>query len=183
MLEDLLQIMSLISSPYTEPPHLLDLDSLEPAYRASALVLQDFQATSQTYADDSYIDSFNIEEIAKKIQDQVGEATLYIVAFRSALRPEINTTANRAVLFDADRRSHAEANALGGLLKYWYGTPAENGHNLATCWWRSAEDARLGGRGKAHRESVAHTMEWYLLWHVEQYNLEVTKDSWNLKRI
>jgi len=34
---------------------------------------------------------------------------------------------------ELDEGSHAEATKSGGLLKYWFGMPDEDGRNLATC--------------------------------------------------
>lgn len=109
---------------------------------------------------------------------------LFVIAFRSKLKPHIRANPeNIAALMNADKLSHAEATQLGGLLKYWYGEPDQLGNNLATCWWRSAEDARAGGTGPAHRASVSRTKNWYALWQVEQYQLVVKNEVWSLERI
>lgn len=110
---------------------------------------------------------------------------IYVIAFRLILKREIaQNPQNTQLLFDFDKRSHAEANALGGLLKYWYGKPdPETGQNLATCWWRNPQDAQKGGTGKMHQASVAKVRNWYELWRVEQYELELGANHWHCREI
>lgn len=177
----------IISSPYVEQEHLLDLLELEIQHRIIAVALQKFRPVSEKYAFDDYASSFNIGEVVEEIRGlsakfDVEIPSIYIIAFRSVLNPEKRNPVDLESLYDFDKRSHAEANQLGGLLKYWFGVPdGETGQNLATCWWRSAEDAKIGGTGNAHRESVSKTRQWYQLWHVEEYILELGAKSWKLR--
>lgn len=182
---------AIVTSPYSEREHLLELSTLDPAFQAAALGLRTFDAVDEKYATGSYLQSFNVGEVVQQMAahaaalDAELPRQLYVIAFRSVLKPEIRSNAdNIAVLMDADKRSHAEANTLGGLLKYWYGTAdAETGHNLATCWWRSVEDARRGGTGPAHQHSVRHTRSWYAYWLVEQYSLTLSGCGWTLEAL
>lgn len=181
-------VHTIVSSPYTSASHLLQLGDLEADFQATALALQKFDAISPNYAVDDYIDSFNIDEVVAHIRRGAlrnrtkPPSQIYVIAFRSVLKPDVrNDPAKIKVLLEADRQSHAEANESGGLLKYWYGTAdAKTGHNLATCWWRSMEDARRGGTGKAHRDSISRTRDWYCFWRVEQYVLRITANDWQL---
>lgn len=177
---------TIVSSPYSD--HLLQLSSLEPEYQISALALQNFHSVSPNYATDNYLDSFNIADVVALIRGSAlrnrtkPPEELYVIAFRSVLKPDVRGDPQKIkVLHDFDEKSHAEANESGGLLKYWYGVADPvSGHNLATCWWRSAEDARRGGTGKLHRESIAKTRDWYSLWKVEQYVLRIGEGDWQL---
>lgn len=175
----------IISSPYTEEGHLLDLDSLEPDYQTIAKAFQGFKPTTENYATESYIDSFNIKEIAGELSQAVGLLKVYIIVFRSILKKEIQQDPDKIkILFDADQGAHEEANLSGGLLKYWYGVPKEaTGQNLATCLWRSRQDAKRGGNGKSHSTSVLRTKDWYAFWRVEQYELEFSSFGWKLRQL
>eukprot|EP00918_Siedleckia_nematoides_P051307 GHVU01112276.1.p1 GENE.GHVU01112276.1~~GHVU01112276.1.p1 ORF type:complete len:303 (+),score=30.41 GHVU01112276.1:76-984(+) len=161
---------SLITSPYTEISHLLDLTTLDTPYRLMALALTKLQPITTSYATLPYISSFNWPEVIDLLrtistaQDYTFPSTsFYIVIFRSTIRPSTSYPDLSAL----DKLSHAEANASGGFLKYWFGTPDTSGRNLATCVWRSQEDARRGSRGKVHRRAVAAAMgegrayEWF----------------------
>lgn len=180
---------TLVSSPYVEQDHLLQLSKLQPEFQATAHALQTLRATSPKYAVEDYISSFNINEIVEQIRAEASQKgypiphQIYVIAFRSVLKPDIRSDPEKInLLYEADRQSHAEANILGGLLKYWYGEPDQKtGHNLATCWWRSFEDAKKGGIGKAHRESVSRTRDWYSYWKVEQYILQISEGDWQWK--
>ncbi|KAF3986195.1 hypothetical protein FT663_04630 [Candidozyma haemuli var. vulneris] len=178
----------IVASPYTAPEHLLDLSSLTPVLQDVACALGDFAPTSARYAYDSYIDSFNVAAIVSQVQKtaRIDEPIyIYVIVFRSILKKEIAANPeNTALLYEADRLSHAEATASGGLLKYWYGVPdPQTGQNLATCWWRSPQDARAGGTGKSHQSSVGKVKNWYKLWRVEQYELELGANYWNWRHL
>lgn len=179
---------TLVSSPYTSDKHLLDLSRLDPIHQEVAISLSNFGPVSQNYARDDYLASFNVAAIVSQVQKNTHihqPVRLYVVAFRLKLKAEIAGDPEKTkILYDADRLSHAEASALGGLLKYWYGAPDHiTGHNLATCWWRNAEDARAGGHGALHRASVAKVQSWYELWRVEQYELELGANYWNWRQL
>ena len=180
------------SSPYTEIDHLLNLDDLQFGYRAIALALQSFEITSQRYAFDPYDDSFNIQQIwqlaheyAIKLGKSLPTTEIYVIAFRSQLHTETQQSEERRVyLGQVDKASHQEANLSGGLLKYWFGTPEDTlGRNLATCWWRSKEDAKAGGGGKAHRQGMAKVKGWFGHWQVEEYRVVFGADRYSIERI
>lgn len=49
--------------------------------------------------------------------------------------------------------------------------PDQNGRNLATCVWRSQEDARVGSVGPAHRKAAGATRTLYTEWRIERLGL------------
>lgn len=181
---ELLNVPLIRSSPYGEEGHLLDLSRLEVEYRILASALQSFYPkNSLNYANSSYLESFNINEVielvrsyVKRLKTTFNDTSVYIIVFRSTLFEEVQKSADhRQVLAEVDRASHLEANASGGLLKYWFGTPTDtNGSNLATCWWRNREDAKLGGGGKAHRKGMSEVKDWFKNWVIEEYNLSIS---------
>lgn len=126
----------LISSPYNDTPHLLDLETLDTQSRLLALALASFTSIRPDYATAPYIDNFNWDEVfnlVKTFADAEGHRwtaqTFYVVAFRSILLPGVDNDHLHAL----DAYSHQEAVASGGLLKYWFGTKNEERRNLATC--------------------------------------------------
>lgn len=182
------------SSPYGEEPHLLELDRLNAGHRSLALALQSFETKSPSkYAFIDYKVAFNIDAVvdrariyAKKFGcSEFPEIDVYVIAFRSILHLEVQQSAEkRRKLATIDKGSHEEANASGGLLKYWFGTPDDvHAKNLATCWWRSKADAKAGGGGKTHREGMALVRGWFKHWQVEEYALHITNDKYLFSRI
>ncbi|KAJ5131942.1 hypothetical protein N7448_006100 [Penicillium atrosanguineum] len=154
----------LISSPYNDPPHLLDLNRLDTQNRLLSLALASFRPIRDDYATAAYLDSFNWQEVfnlVKAYSDAEGHEwttqAFYVVEFRSVLNPGIDQDRLHAL----DAYSHQEATTSGGLLKYWFGTANEKRQNLATCIWRSREDARLGGLGPWHAKARAAVREMY----------------------
>lgn len=126
----------LIASPYNDPPHLLDLKTLDTPNRLLAKALTVLKPTRDDYATAPYAESFNWQEVVDllpKFPDANGypwqRQEFYVVVFRSRLRPD----ANVQLLQVLDIHSHREATASGGLLKYWFGNRNENNENLATC--------------------------------------------------
>lgn len=67
--------------------------------------------------------------------------------------------------------------------RYWFGSPDPELRNLATCVWRSREDALLGGRGPAHRKAVGATRNMYAFWKIDQHRLTIrdNADEWVLE--
>ncbi|KAL4905853.1 hypothetical protein BDW74DRAFT_177552 [Aspergillus multicolor] len=146
----------LITSPYTTPEHLLDLSTLDTPNRLLAQALTTLTPTRADYATAPYTESFNwssvsatLHELAAKEGYSWQRQSFYVVVFRSTLQADID--GDRLHLLD--ERSHAEAVASGGLLKYWFGVKNEKRENLATCVWRSREDARAGGTGPWHAKA------------------------------
>lgn len=126
----------LIVSPYTSLPHLLDLRPLQESQRLLAKALTVLASVRKDYATTPYPKSFNwdavldqLKSLLKLSEHQWKRQHFYIVVFRSQVPP----TTDRTELGGLDQKSHAEATKSGGLLKYWFGLPDENGRNLATC--------------------------------------------------
>lgn len=126
----------LVVSPYTTPPHLLDLRSLEEPQILLAKALTLLQSIREDYATAPYDQSFNWAAVTARLQSLLASSNhhwrrqhFYIVVFRSQVPP----TTDRTHLGALDQRSHAEATQSGGLLKYWFGLPDKDGRNLATC--------------------------------------------------
>ncbi|KAJ6131220.1 hypothetical protein N7523_001680 [Penicillium sp. IBT 18751x] len=174
----------LISSPYNDPAHLLDLNRLDTQNRLLSLALASFRPIRDDYATAAYLDSFNWQEVFDRVKAYADAEchewttqSFYVVEFRSVLNPGIDQDRLHAL----DAYSHQEATTSGGLLKYWFGTKNEKRQNLATCecilfvsWvvsiddlvfplgiWRSREDARLGGLGPWHVKARAAAREMY----------------------
>ncbi|EPY52040.1 fungal protein [Schizosaccharomyces cryophilus OY26] len=183
------------SSPYVDKEHWLNLKSLTFGHCLLSLALQTFvPKDSIHYAHLPYAEAFDIEEIVQLVRKYAHQClkpvpnfSAYIVAFRSVLHPEVQTTQEmRHKLAEIDKGSHLEANVSGGLLKYWYGVPDDTyGQNLATCWWDSKKSAKLGGAGKTHREGLKTVRGWYKDWKIEQYELEIFEggNSYNFKSL
>lgn len=126
----------LVVSPYTSPPHLLDLARYSPSSQLFAKALTRFQPVRKDYATAEYTKSFNFAEVMKTLKflsEDEGhtwkKTEFYVVSFRSQLSPD----ADPDRLFQLDAFSHQEAMASGGLLKYWYGVKNQDRRNLATC--------------------------------------------------
>ncbi|KAF5022732.1 hypothetical protein F66182_5213 [Fusarium sp. NRRL 66182] len=175
----------LVQSPYTEPDHLLDLDTLDNENALLARALSRFRVLRDDYATAPYTESFNwpevIEEV-KRLAVESGkgfkETSFYIVAFRSRTKK----TTEYADLGRLDKGAHAEAVASGGFLKYWFGEPDSELANLATCIWRSREDAKKGGTGPAHRKAAGATRSMYAFWQIDQHRLVIRDnvESWEI---
>ena len=126
----------LISSPYTNINNQLDLTTLDQASRLLAFALSILRPVRTDYANASYTDAFNwleVFQLLASLCQQVGfqwvDRHFHVVVFRSQLREGIN----RDRLGLLDQKSHEEACASGGLLKYWFGSPDQERRNLATC--------------------------------------------------
>ncbi|KAF2678499.1 hypothetical protein K458DRAFT_276495, partial [Lentithecium fluviatile CBS 122367] len=148
----------LISSPYNEPGHYLDLLSLDTSSRIFAKALTALKPVRSDYATASYTESLDFQAVLSLIRAFAAaeayhwkEATFYVVIFRSKLKPSIDNE----LLYKLDFESHREACESGGLLKYWFGKPDGERQNLATCFWRSREDAYKGGLGSWHAQARA----------------------------
>lgn len=166
----------LIVSPYTTLPHLLDLRTLEESSRLLTKALTILQSVREDYATALYYQSFNWDAVIDRLKSllelseyQWKRQHFYIVVFRSQLPP----TTDRTHLGELDEKSHAEATKSGGLLKYWFGVPDENGRNLATCIWRNFADARLASIGPGHKEAMRATMNLYTEWKLERLKFEI----------
>ncbi|KAL4976762.1 hypothetical protein BDW66DRAFT_47253 [Aspergillus desertorum] len=154
----------LIASPYTTREHLLDLSTLDTPNRLLAQALTTLTPLRPNYATAPYTESFNwasvfvtLHNLAKKEGYSWPRQSFYVVVFRSILQAD----AEGDRLHLLDERSHAEAVSSGGLLKYWFGVRNGRRENLATCVWRSREDARTGGTGAWHAQARAAAREMY----------------------
>ena len=138
----------LVVSPYTTSPHLLDLRTLEEPQRLLAKSLTVLHSTREDYATAAYHQSFNWDAVIDQLKSLLDSSNyqwhhqhFYIVVFRSQIPP----TTDRTHLIELDQQSHAEATRSGGLLKYWFGLPDENGRNLATCTFPSPLPTAIKG--------------------------------------
>ncbi|KAI0594530.1 eukaryotic translation initiation factor 3 subunit-like protein [Biscogniauxia sp. FL1348] len=170
----------LVVSPYTEKAHLLDLRTLDRENALLAQALTHMKCLRDDYATAPYTDTFNWSEIMEelgRLAQQSGhrwrETSFYVVAFRSQIPP---TTAYED-LGALDKAAHAEATASGGFLKYWFGSPDKDGRNLATCLWRSQEDAKKGGVGPGHRRAAAAARDLYSHWKIDRHRLIIRDDA------
>ncbi|KAK5988956.1 UPF0643 protein PB2B2.08 [Cladobotryum mycophilum] len=175
----------IVQSPYSEKEHLLDLETLDHETAILSKALRSLTAVRDDYATALYTESFNWTEVldqVKRLSQESGktfkEKSYYIVAFRSQIKP----STDYGHLGDLDKAAHAEAIASGGFLRYWFGEPDPELRNLATCLWRSREDALAGGRGPAHRKAAMATREMYAFWKIDQHRLIIRDnvDSWEI---
>ena len=175
---------TLVSSPYTTPNHLLDLQPLTIPQRLVAQALTTLQPLNGHYAAQPYHQAFNWSSVMANLRSLHYNLpasshacwtthTFYIVVFRSQLPP----STDRSKLGEMDERSHAEANKSGGLLKYWFGIPDSDGRNLATCVWRDFADARPASAGPGHREAAKKTIQMYTEWKIERLALKIEDDG------
>ncbi|KAF4503836.1 hypothetical protein G6O67_008776 [Ophiocordyceps sinensis] len=175
----------IIQSPYTEVDHQLDLRTLDHENTILAQALAHLRAVRDDYATAPYTESFNWSEVmgqVRRLAEASGkgfkETSFYIVAFRSQIKP----STEYSQLGGLDKAAHAEAVASGGFLKYWFGSPDSELRNLATCVWRSRQDALDGGRGPAHRKAAGSTRALYASWKIDQHRLTIRDNAhgWEL---
>ncbi|KAL3480261.1 hypothetical protein BJX99DRAFT_221015 [Aspergillus californicus] len=128
---------TLITSPYTTAEHFLTLSTLDKSNQLLARALKTLTPIRPDYATAPYTESFNWNTVFETLHTLAREEkypwttkSFYVVVFRSILRAD----ADIDKLSLLDERSHAEAVASGGLLKYWFGVKNEKTReNLATC--------------------------------------------------
>ncbi|KAH8894257.1 eukaryotic translation initiation factor 3 subunit-like protein [Thozetella sp. PMI_491] len=171
-----IELRYLVVSPYTEREHLLDLESVDVENQLLAQAMANMTCLREDYATAPYLETFNWEELiegvrtlARRRQHAWKETSFFIVAFRSQI-PPTTVYADLGVL---DKAAHAEATASGGFLKYWFGEPDVDGRNLATCIWRSRDDARKGGMGPAHRKAAGATRFLYTNWRIDHVEPQI----------
>jgi hypothetical protein len=127
----------LISSPYNNPGHYLDLTTLPLPSLLLARALSALAPTTPSYAITPYAQSLNFDHVLAVLRTQTPPSytfpttSFYVVVFQSKLKAGID----QDWLYKLDYESHAEACASGGLLKYWFGRADLRGErrNLATC--------------------------------------------------
>jgi len=161
----------MVSSPY--PDHLLDLSTLDEPSQEMATLLQELHA-NKGYLDLPYEQAFNWSTILSKLSPNFPAAEYYIVVFRSCLALSSVNSELFVELHAHDKLSHLEANESGGLLKYWFGVPAADRRNLATCVWANRDWALKASRLPQHTKAME--IIWrgvYESWDVERYKLNV----------
>ncbi|KAI1075597.1 eukaryotic translation initiation factor 3 subunit-like protein [Whalleya microplaca] len=171
----------LVISPYTAQEHRLDLRTLDTENALLALALVHMRCLRPDYATAPYLDTFNwgeiIEEKLTELLRQRGhkwkESSFFVVTFRSRIPP----TTVYEELGTLDKAAQAEATASGGFLKYWFGDPDKDGRNLATCLWRSQEDAKKAGFGPAHQRAASAARSLYSHWKIDRYRLIIRDDT------
>ncbi|OQN99832.1 hypothetical protein B0A48_14602 [Cryoendolithus antarcticus] len=172
------KLLLLQASPYTTPEHFLDLSTLTLPLQLFAKSLVHMQAVRSDYATAPYSEAFNWQSIVDayssiadddRIESMLQPLHFFVIVFRSRINPD----ADRTLLGQLDSVAHVEAVDGGGLLKYWFGTPDENGRNLATCIWRNREDARRGGGGPGHIAAIMAARRMYNEWFVERLKLSI----------
>ncbi|KAJ3577353.1 hypothetical protein NPX13_g3215 [Xylaria arbuscula] len=157
----------LIISPYTEREHLLDLKTLDMENAIVAQALVHLKCLRSDYATAPYIDTFNWGEVMEQVKRLAQQkehswkgSSFFVVAFRSPNPPD---------------------DSLRGP-GYWFGSPDKDGKNLATCVWRSQEDARKGGIGPAHRRAAAAARDLYSHWKIDRHRLIIhdNVENWEI---
>ncbi|KAL2067113.1 hypothetical protein VTL71DRAFT_1537 [Oculimacula yallundae] len=175
----------LVVSPYLEEDHLLDLSTLDTANQLLARAMVDLKFIRDDHRTAPYIVSLNWPDVIKSVRDMAQasdfewtKTDFYIVVFRSRI-PPTTVYSDLGVL---DKAAHAEATAGGGFLKYIFSTPDSFGRNLATCVWRSKQDASNGSVGPHHREAAQATRFLYTEWAIERLRLVIDDDvkSWRI---
>jgi hypothetical protein len=128
----------LISSPYNNPGHYLDLTTLDIPNLLLAKALTALKPLRPDYATAPYTEALNLSTVVDLVRKFAAdeefewkEQTFYVVSFRSKLKETIDNE----LLYKLDYESHREACESGGLLKYWFGGPNGERRNLATCEW------------------------------------------------
>jgi len=126
----------LISSPYNEPQHYLNLLDLDTSNRLFAKALAALQPIRADYATETYTEVLNLTDVVSLLQTLAAtesfrwkETSFYVVVFRSKLKTSIDSS----LLYQLDFESHREACESGGLLKYWFGKADGERQNMATC--------------------------------------------------
>ncbi|CAK4034891.1 Hypothetical predicted protein [Lecanosticta acicola] len=185
-INNLLNATHLISSPYPDLANQLRLSDLSTEHQLFAHALTALKPIRSDYATAPYLESFNWPEVFSLLRtlcEQAGhhwsETQFYVVIFRSKLQ----STIDRDRLGLLDQKSHEEACASGGLLKYWFGTPDEERKNLATCLWRNHEDAVQGGGGNWHKQAreAAAVMYDFINFHAHTLTVSEGAESWTLE--
>jgi hypothetical protein len=161
----------IVSSPY--PDHLLELATLDEPSKELAIVLQEL-TPNEGYLDLPYDQAFNWSTILPKLSPNFPATEFYIVAFQSHLALSSVNSGIVDELHAQDKLSHFEASESGGLLKYWFGVPASDRRNLATCVWTNRDWALKASTLPQHVK--ARGIVWrgvYESWAVEKYTLSV----------
>jgi hypothetical protein len=126
----------LISSPYNEPQHYLDLQDIDTPNRLFAKALTALKPIRADYATAPYTSALDITTVLSLLRTLAAaesftwrEKSFYVVIFRSKLKHDIDSD----LLYKLDFESHREACESGGLLKYWFGKVDGERQNMANC--------------------------------------------------
>jgi hypothetical protein len=175
----------LISSPYNNPGHYLDLTTLTPPSLLFAKALTALKPRTPAYATVPYPSALNFDTVLDVLHlaataegYSYPETHFYVVVFRSQLKPAIDND----YLYKLDYESHREACESGGLLKYWFGKTDGERRNLATCFWHSREDAYRGGLGPWHKKARLAGKELYesIVFSTHRFTVEEGAKGWRL---
>ncbi|CZS90839.1 uncharacterized protein RCO7_06698 [Rhynchosporium graminicola] len=169
----------LVVSPYLEEDHLLDLSTLDTANQLLAKALVDLRFIRDDHRTAPYVDSFNWPEIIDSVHDLAQMSGFNWTKTDLSRIPPTTVYSDLGVL---DKAAHAEATASGGFLKYIFSSPDSAGRNLATCVWRSRQDASNGSVGPGHRQAAQATRLLYTEWAIERLRLIIDDDvkSWRI---
>jgi hypothetical protein len=175
----------LISSPYNNPGHYLDLTALTTPSILFAKALTALKPRTPDYATVPYTSALNFDTVLDVLRLAASgagysypETHFYVVVFRSQLKPAIDND----YLYKLDYESHREACESGGLLKYWFGKTDGERRNLATCFWHSREDAYRGGLGPWHKKARLAGKELYesIVFSTHKFTVEQGAKGWRL---
>ncbi|PNS14041.1 Cytochrome b2, mitochondrial [Sphaceloma murrayae] len=178
----------LVTSPYPFAENQTHLKPLPLSSRLFSFALASLAPIRLDYATAPYLSSFDWPLVFAHLRHLCAlsafswpRTEFYVVVFRSRLL----VTADRERLGDLDRHSHGEACESGGLLKYWFGECDEQRKNLATCLWRSREDAALGGKGPWHAKArgAARVMYESITFETHRFVVEEGAEKWWLEDV
>lgn len=135
-----------VSTGYnTKTSHFIDLTTLDLSDQLLTMALPQMEEARSDYAVHNavnYNDAFNWSSVLDTLRELAREEgyswsqprQYHVIAFYSQLYPEVKASKERsALLYDLDEAAFSAAMEGGGLLKYWFGKPDEEGRNLATC--------------------------------------------------
>ncbi|KAK4570083.1 hypothetical protein LTR86_003053 [Recurvomyces mirabilis] len=152
------------SSPYDDFANHLTLEDLDAYSRLFALSLPSLEPVKEDYATTPWLEAFNwpivftrLRELCQMSGVKWQKREFYVVSFRSVRKRDADVD----LVSELDQQSHREACESGGLLKYWFGSCDSEMRNLATCIWRSREDATAGGSGPWHRRARMAAKDLY----------------------
>lgn len=99
---------------------------------------------------------------------------LYGVAFRSVRKYDV---VDDTLLYAADAKAFEEAMESRQLLRYWYGNLNERKECLATCIWRSREEARNAATAPLHAKAASLAPHFYHKYTLDRYWLNCSPDG------
>ncbi len=109
----------------------------------------------------------SIIENAKKLKPLDSSRPLYLVVFRSKLKPD----ADVVLLHEHDSRAHEAAKRSPALIHYYADTADEEGRALSFCIWSDREKARIVSRDPDHAAATKLT-SMYEYYRLEKYDVD-----------